>query len=63
MNFEVSFFSGAKEEKKREEAEKPKKEKAKKRKKKSAVGLARRVGHRMHLGENLDKVCTSALRF
>jgi len=46
----IFFFSGAKEEKKEEgeeEAEKPKKEKAKKRKKKSAVGLARRVGHRI----------------
>ena len=47
MNFEVSFFLSLAEEKKREEAEKPKKEKAKKRKKKSAVGLARRVGHRI----------------
>jgi len=61
----IFFFSGAKEEKKEEgeeEAEKPKKEKAKKRKKKERCG-SRTTCWASHLGENLDKVCTSALRF
>jgi len=62
MNFEVSFFfvaCGRKEEGGSREAQKGK---SQKKEKKERCG-SRTTCWASHLGENLDKVCTSALRF